>query len=133
MGETFVKIKVFNLKNEKEQEVEVLVDTGATYTILPEGILKEIGVEKIGKVNIEFANGEVEQRDIGNALVEVEGIRRANPVLFAKEKDAVVLGLITLESCGLTVDPVSKKLVPLPKIHHYGSKGLTPLANRVFY
>ncbi len=93
-----------------------MADTGATYTALPERILKEISVEKIGEVNIEFANGEVEKRYIANALIEVEGIKRANPVTFAKKNEARVLGLINLGFCGLTVDPVSKKLVPLPKI-----------------
>ncbi len=127
MGETSVKVRVFDLKGEKYRDVDVLVDTGATYTAIPERILEEIGIERIGKVRIEFANGEIEERDIGNVLIEVEGIRRANPVIFAKEKDASVLGLITLESCGLTVDPVSKKLIPLKKIHFYFQSPLIPL------
>lgn len=119
MGETIVKIIVSNLTDKETAEVEVLVDTGATYTAIPEGILKRLKVKRTRKVKIEFANGEVEERNIGNVWIEVDGIKTANPVIFAKEKDAIVFGLITLESCGLTVDPVSKKLVPLPKIHHY--------------
>lgn len=119
MGETIVKIKVSHLTNKKSAEIEVLVDTGATYTSVPGEILKGLNAEKIDTVKIEFANGEIEERDIGNVMIEVEGIKRANPVIFAKEKDAIVLGVITLESCGLTVDPISRKLVPLPKIHHY--------------
>mgnify|MGYP000386116150 CR=1 FL=1 len=119
MGETIVKIRVFNLTSTKSAEISVLVDTGATYTALPQQVLDELGIPKAGKVNIEFANGVVEEREIGNALIEVEGIRRATPVLFAREKDAYVLGLVTLEAYGLTVDPVTKKLIPLLKIHHY--------------
>jgi clan AA aspartic protease len=119
MGETTVRIKVSSLTGEESAEVEVLVDTGATYTAIPETILERLGVERIGKVKIEFANGEMEERDIGNALIEIDGMKRANPVLFAKGRDAVVFGLVTLESCGLTVDPVSRKLVPLAKIHQY--------------
>lgn len=119
MGETIVKIKISNLRNEKMSEVEALVDTGATYTSIPEKILKRLKVKKTGKVKIEFANGEVEERAIGGIWIEIKGRKTPNPVIFAKRKDAIVVGLVTLESCGLTVDPVSKKLVPLPKIHHY--------------
>jgi len=119
MGETIIKIKVSNLSNKRTAEVDVLVDTGATYTTIPETLLEKLKVKRVRKVNIEFANGKVETRDIGDVWLEVGRIKTSNPVIFAKKKDAKVLGVITLESCGLTVDPVSKKLVPLPKIHHY--------------
>ncbi len=119
MGETIAKIKVFDLTGKRSIEVNALVDTGATYTAIPEKLLESIGIKKDGKIKIKFANGKIEERYIGNVLIEVEGIKRANPVIFAKEEDAIVIGLITLESCGLTVDPISKKLIPLPEIHHY--------------
>ena len=123
MGETIVKIKVSGVSNRKTEEVEVLVDTGATYTAIPEQILRKLNVRKVRKINIEFANGQVEKREIGDVMIEVNGIKTPNPVIFAKEKDARVLGLVTLESCGLTVDPLSKKPVPLRKIHHYECTG----------
>jgi len=119
MGETIVKIKVSSLKNLNWREIETIADTGATYTAIPEEVLKELKVERVRKVNIEFANGKVEPRDVGDVFIEVEGIVTPNPVIFAQKDDASVLGLVTLESCGLTVDPISRKLVPLPKIHHY--------------
>lgn len=119
MGETIVKVKVSTLTNKKFAEVEALVDTGATYTSLPCDLLESLGVKKVDKVNIEFANGKVEERSVGFILIEVEGVLTPNRVLFAEKGDAVVLGLVTLESCGLTVDPINKKLVLLPKIHQY--------------
>jgi clan AA aspartic protease len=119
MGETIVKIRVSNLTNKKTGEIEVLVDTGATYTTVPGEILEELGVEKVDKVVIELADGRTLERYIGNIYIEVEGRKRANPVIFGEESDASILGLVSLESCGLTVDPVNRKLVPLPKIHHY--------------
>lgn len=122
MGKIIVRVKVSSLSNNKSNEVEVLVDTGATYTSISSEILKKLKVKKVRKVNIEFANGKVEERYIGNIFIEVEGIKVPNPVLFAEKSDANVLGLITLESCGLTVDPINRKLLPLAKIHHYRIK-----------
>jgi predicted aspartyl protease len=126
MGETRTKIKVSPLSNKKSTEIEVLVDTGATYTALPEMLLETLGVKREGKVNIEFANGQVEPRDLGNVFLEVSGRRTVNPVLFGRPSDAIVLGLVSLESCGLMVDPVSQKLVPLSKIHHYSELSVKP-------
>jgi predicted aspartyl protease len=119
MGETIVKIKVSSLTNKKLAEVEVLADTGTTYTTLPAETLEELGVKRSRKIDLELANGSIIQRDMSNVLLEVEGIQTANPVIFAEKNDAFILGLVTLESCGLMVDTINRKLVPLPKIHHY--------------
>lgn len=119
MGETIVKIKITSLANTKTCEIEALVDTGATYTTIPEQILQNLGVKIIDRVTIELADGSTTERDMGEIRVEVEGKIRPTPVLFGKEGDATILGLVTLEACGLTVDTIHKKLVPLPKIHHY--------------
>ncbi|MDI6840997.1 MAG: retroviral-like aspartic protease family protein [bacterium] len=119
IGDTIVKIKVPAIADKEIVEVDTLVDTGATYTALPEEFLEKLKVKRVRKVKIEFANGNVEERDIGNVWIEVNGIKTPNPVIFAKENDAIILGLVTLESCGLILDTVNKKLVPLPKIHHY--------------
>lgn len=119
MGETVVKIKVSNLTDKKSTDVEVLVDSGATYTTIPEPILQKLGIEVVDKITIELADGRLIERNIGNAIVEVEGKVRSTPILFGQEGDATIMGLVTLEACGLTVDTVNRKLVPLLKIHHY--------------
>lgn len=119
MGETIVKIRILDLTCKKSAEVEVLADTGATYTSVPESILQSLGIEPIDKAVLKLADGSVIQRNIGNAIVEVEGRIRATPVIFGKEMNSKILGLVTLEACGLTVDTVNRKLVPLPEIHQY--------------
>ncbi|MEW6686191.1 MAG: clan AA aspartic protease [Candidatus Edwardsbacteria bacterium] len=119
MGETIARIKISSSTNRKSAELEVLVDTGATYTTISESILQNLGIETIDRVSIELADGRIIERDLGEAIIEVEGKKRTTPVIFGKENDATILGLVTLESCGLTVDPINRKLVPLPKIHQY--------------
>lgn len=121
MGETVVTIGVSSLSNKKGRKTTVLVDTGATYTAICGRFLSSLGIKKVRRVTIEFANGKVEQRFVGDAFLEVEGIRVPNPVIFARSSDANVLGLITLESCGLAVDTVNRKLVKLRRIHHYAN------------
>ena len=119
MGETIVEIKISNLTNKKSTELQVLVDTGATYTTIPESILQNLGVEVMDKVNLELADRRIIERNLGEVIIEVEGKKRTTPVIFGSEKDALIMGLVTLETCGLTVDTINRKLVPLVKIHHY--------------
>lgn len=125
MGETVVKIKVSNFLSSESKEIEAIADTGVTYTTLPCEILDELGIERKEKVKLELADGKVIERDLGNVLLEVEGRLRANPVVFGEAKDGILIGLVTLESCGLTIDTINRKLIPLPKIHHYYLKRIS--------
>lgn len=127
MGETIATMKVSSLKNRKSVQVEVLVDTGATYSAIPEAVLHNLGVTVMDSVTIELADGRAIERNLGAVMVEVEGKVRPTPVLFGKEGDAAIMGLVSLEACGLAVDPVHRKLVPLQKIHR--GKGFVFLGN----
>lgn len=119
MGEVFVKVKLSNPVTGRAKVIRFLVDTGATISVVPEETLKSLHIKPVDKDNFELADGRIIERNIGNIIVEVEGRMRANSVIFGKDGDAAVLGLVTLESCGLTVDPINRKLIPLQKIHQY--------------
>jgi len=119
VGETIARIKVSSLKNLQSKEMDALVDTGATYTTLPGDILLALGVEYVDRISLKLADSRVIERRVGNVVVEIEGKIRATPVIFGEAGDATIVGLVTLEACGLTVDTINKKLIPLPEIHHY--------------
>ncbi|MBI2060120.1 MAG: Retroviral aspartyl protease [Nitrospirae bacterium] len=118
MGETRARIKVTGFIPNGSVEIETLVDTGATYTTLPKKSLPA-GIRPEREITLELADGRVIRRHVANVLVELEGIRAANPIILGQEGDAVLIGLLTLEACGLSVDPIDRKLFPLPAIHHY--------------
>jgi predicted aspartyl protease len=44
MGTLRVRIQVGDAKLERFEPIEALVDTGATYTVLPRSLLRELGV-----------------------------------------------------------------------------------------
>lgn len=111
MGMTEVRLKIKNMKNpSKEFEGKFLVDSGASYTVVPENILKKIGIKPEGKEDFFLADGRSISRKVGNALYEYEGIQRAAPVLFGEKDDSLLLGTFTLEALGLTLDPFKRKL-----------------------
>jgi clan AA aspartic protease len=108
MGHTNVKMKICGSSGSKE--VELLVDTGSTYTWVLDKTLKEIGVKPKKQWKFKTVDGRVIKREIGEAIVEWDGERATTVVVFAKEKDKEVLGVHAMEGLQLEVDPVSKKL-----------------------
>jgi predicted aspartyl protease len=88
----------------------VLIDTGATYTVLPEKVLEEVGAAKIpGEVEVELGNGQsVKAKAYGVAITIEEVEAPAISVTF--DGAQTVIGVETLESIGLKLDPTTGKL-----------------------
>ena len=111
MGMTQVSLKVKNPQHpSKVYEGEFLVDSGATYTVVPEDVLKRLGIKPLREETFSLADGRLIKRQIGNALYEFEGIESAAPILFGEKDDSPLLGTFTLEALGLTLDPLKRKL-----------------------
>lgn len=91
---------------------QLLVDTGSEYTWLPARILSELGVD-VEKPNRRFvmANGDVISRDIGYAILKVNGFETVDEIVFAHEGDLSLLGSRTLEGFGAVIDATRKQLV----------------------
>jgi len=117
----FVKVKV-TLRNSEEPdrkgELEMIVDTGAIYSLVPRHILENIGIRSLERRVFTLANGERIERGFGGAIFEVEEIeveeRRGHaPVIFGEKEDKCSLGVTALEALGLEVDVVTGKLKPM--------------------
>lgn len=114
MGVFYVDCTVKNLamRDRSVSIEELLVDTGSEFTWLPAVTLKKIGVE-IEKPEQHFimANGEVITRDIGYAIIKVNGFETVDEIVFAHGGDLNLLGSRTLEGFGAIVDARNKQLV----------------------
>jgi predicted aspartyl protease len=58
-----------------------------------------------------MANGEIITRDIGYAIITVNGFETVDKIVFAQPGDLNLLGAHTLEGFGAVVDARRKKLV----------------------
>jgi clan AA aspartic protease len=113
MGETWIPLVLENARTgARSEELLALADTGATLTMIPGATLREIGVSPIGRVAVRFADGGRAAREVGNAIVEINGEGTPCRVIFGETGDAVLLGLTALEQLGLAVDPARRRLVP---------------------
>jgi predicted aspartyl protease len=121
MGETKVKVMIFGLSDArlKGVEAECIVDTGATLTTLPAGLLKQAKITPAGQIKLHLADGREITRDYGNAMIKLNGDTIPARVIFGQAKDPALLGVTVLETAGLMVDPVARKLVKLRYYQQY--------------
>ena len=113
MGTFTVEIEVGDAPGDQFETVEALVDTGATYTMIPASLLNRLGVVPVAQMNFILADGQRIARDVGEASLRILGSTFHSPVVFANEDSNVLLGAVTLQIFGLGVDPLNERLVPV--------------------
>ncbi len=114
MGVFYVDCTVSNVAERDKSAVvaQLIVDTGSESTWVPEAVLRDVGVQ-VEKPNQQFvmANGDVITRDIGYAIVRVDGFETIDEIVFARPGDLCLLGAHTLEGFGAVIDATRKQLV----------------------
>ena len=116
MGTFFTPVEIAGPDQERFETVDALVDTGASYSMMPASLLRSLGVTPSVKHEFRLANGELIHADIGAARVRIDGRVRTTPVVFADERSHSILGAMTLEQFSMAVDPVDLRLVPTSAI-----------------
>ena len=114
MGTFSVEIEIGGQDNGNRTRVSALVDTGASIASAPRSVLMDLGVEPSAKQLFQFAQGETKLMEIGYARIRFEGREIITQVLFNDEGTVPLLGAMALEAAYMGVDPVGKRLVPVP-------------------
>ncbi len=91
--------------------VDALVDSGATYTVLPRILLERLGVPPSDTQVFVLADGRQIDRPVGELTVRIDERTRTTVVVFGEGDAESLLGAVTLESFGLGIDPVKQELV----------------------
>jgi len=108
MGIFSAKLRVWNpASSTPAEEIEVMVDTGASYSWILRTRLELLGVRAVRKMQFRTI-----ERELAPVFVATDGFTGGDNVVMAEPGDMEVMGAHTLESLGITVDPVAKKLVP---------------------
>ena len=117
MGLTQVTTKLSGMQDRKDfYEALFLVDTGATDSLAPGDELEKIGIQKVGKMSYELADGTVKELHFGLVQIEFMGETTAGRVIFGDPGISPILGVTALESVGILFDPADKTLKRLPAI-----------------
>jgi len=92
--------------------VRMLVDTGATYTIVPPELADEIGLVRLPfRTEVTLADGRRAEVEAGVAELSVEG-RRAPVTVLVMPVEEPLLGSESLEALGLKPNPEAGRLEP---------------------
>ena len=109
MGLTYVTVGVKGFANTNEKyEAKFLVDTGATDSFAPAGELRKAGIQPVGKMIYELADGSLQEYEFGLAEIAFQGEVTAGRVIFGPDNTEPLLGVTALESVGMVVDPANR-------------------------
>ncbi len=97
MAGTFrVPIEVGNPEGNRWERVEALVDTGASYTLLPRPLLERLGVSGALRHPFVLADGRQLEYEVAETRVRLDGQTRVTLVIFGEKGTEPLLGAYTL-------------------------------------
>ena len=112
MGITYVEGQVTGPSGTRH-DVRFLVDSGATYSLLPKTVWEAIGLEAKRKLSFALADGTTVERSVSEAFVVFPQGEAHTPVILGEEGDEALLGVVTLEILGLVFNPFDRTLHPM--------------------
>jgi len=120
MGLTYAKLKLTNLFNHQQIEINSLVDTGATFMCVTEEIALQLGFDtsEVSRQVVTLADGH--QRKVPKiAPIEIAFENRSYVTEAVVLGNEPLLGIIPLEAMDLIVDPRQQMLMVNPQHPNY--------------
>ena len=113
MSAYYVNVVAISPKREdlRTAPVRALVDTGSELSWLPRESVTAIGIAAERKRVFRLADGTTMEREVGFAILEAEGYRTIDEVVFAERGDMHLLGVRTIEGFGVMVDALAHRFV----------------------
>ena len=104
MGHVHVEAGVIGLKG--SEKVKALVDTGATYSMLPLPLVKKLEViETPFTEEVKLTDGSMKSMHVGLCYLEIANRRIVSKPLIGGDEPLV--GVLDMEALGIKVDPTT--------------------------
>lgn len=111
MGYIKVRARISDPEQTRTRELEFLVDTGASYMVIPPAIAEELGLKPVKKTKVTLADKR--ELEAGYAFAYVSLLGREAPVTaLVFDSPFPLLGTFTLQVLGLEVDPAKEQVRP---------------------
>jgi clan AA aspartic protease len=111
MGLTYIKGTVKS--NNEAIEVKFLIDSGASYSLLPAPVWKALKLKPQRSMEFTLADGTIVERGISECIIKLAQGEGHSPVILGEKGDAPLLGAVTLEILGLVLNPFNRTLQPM--------------------
>jgi predicted aspartyl protease len=113
--EDLVKARVGLLEPDKVRRLTLtgVVDSGATRLVLPEKVVKQLGLPSKGKAKVRYANNHTATRDaVKEVYVQLLGRDGVFTAVVEPKRRTALIGAIVLEDLDFIVDCTEQRLVP---------------------
>ena len=97
----------------KQATVRFLVDSGATYTLVPAPETRLLELRPKRTVAFSLADGTTIERRVSECHLSLPLGEGHTPVILGEPGDEALLGVITLEELGLVLNPFTRTLQPM--------------------
>jgi clan AA aspartic protease len=97
----------------KQATVRFLVDSGATYTLVPHDVWSSLDLVPKRTVTFTLADGTTVSRTVSECHIALPQGDSHTPVILGEPGDEALLGAVTLEILGLVLHPFKRTLEPM--------------------
>lgn len=97
----------------RQASVRFLIDSGATYTLLPDTDWRAIELTPKRSVTFTLADGTPITREVSECRLALPQGEAHTPVILGESGDEALLGVVTLEILGLVLNPFTRTLQPM--------------------
>ncbi len=112
VGVTYVEGTLTGPKG-NQATVRFLVDSGATYTLVPHDVWKMLDLTPKRTVTFALADGTQVTRAVSECHIALPQGDGHTPVILGEPGDEALLGVVTLEILGLVLHPFRRTLEPM--------------------
>src|SRR2546422_1007630 len=99
---------------QRSAPLDLLVDTGAMYTMLPTDVVTRLALPTPEQRTVELANGRRDVWPLGEVRIRLADCERATVCLAGRAGGRPLRGAVTLEEFGWAVGPQHRRLPPIP-------------------
>ena len=97
----------------RRETIHGLVDSGATRLVLPEAVVKRLGLPLGDPVNVRYADGRrARRKGVERVYVQLLGRHGTFTAICEPKRETALIGAIVLEDLDLLVDCVAQRVVP---------------------
>jgi predicted aspartyl protease len=97
----------------RRETIQGVVDSGATRLVLPEAVVKRLGLALATAVNVRYADGRrAKRRAVNGVFVQLLGRDGVFSAISEPKRETALIGAIVLEDLDLLVDCVAQEVVP---------------------
>jgi predicted aspartyl protease len=108
-----VRRGLMSMKQVRRKTISGVVDPGAAMLVLPEAVVKQLGLPLGNKTKVRYADGRrAQRREAEAAYVELLGRHDTFKAIVEPKRDTALIGAIVLESLDLLVDCTQQRLIP---------------------